>query len=42
VFAGCYCGFYFVKDNAVQIMRILYGSMDISAVLDETDFDEID
>jgi len=42
VFAGSYCGLYFVKDNDVQVMRVLYGGMDISAVLDETDFDEID
>jgi len=38
VFAGSYCGLYFVKENKVQVIRILYGGMDINAALDETEF----
>ena len=25
IFAGSYCGFYFVKESTVKVIRILYG-----------------
>jgi toxin ParE1/3/4 len=40
VFAGSYCGFYFVTENIVKVFRILYGSMDLDATLSETEFDD--
>jgi len=42
IFAGSYCGFYFVTDNVVKVFRILYGSMDLDAALSETEFDDFD
>ena len=42
IFAGSYCGFYFVRDSIVMVIRILYGGMDISAALNETEFDGFD
>jgi len=33
VFAGSYCGFYLITENRVQVARIMYGSMDLSAAL---------
>ena len=40
VFAGSYCVFYLVTENRVQVARIMYGSMDLSAALNETAFDD--
>jgi len=40
IFAGSYCGFYFVTENTVKVFRIMYGGMDLSTVLSETDFDD--
>ena len=37
IFAGSYCGFYFIKENTVKVIRILYGGMDLSAALCETE-----
>jgi len=42
VFAGSYCGLYFINEDIVQVIRILYGGMDINAALSETEFSEID
>jgi len=42
VFAGSYCVFYLVTENRVQVTRIMYGSMDLSAALSETAFDDFD
>jgi len=42
VFAGKYCGFYFVRENQVLVFRIMYGGMDIDAALSETEFDDFD
>ena len=40
VFAGSYCVFYLVTENSVQVTRIMYGGMDLSAELNETAFDD--
>jgi len=40
IFAGSYCAFYFVIENTVKVFRILYGSMDLDAALNETAFDD--
>jgi len=40
VFAGSYCGFYYVAGNIVKVFRILYGGMDLAAALSETVFDD--
>jgi len=32
---GNYCGFYFVTEKTVKVIRIMYGGRDISAVLNE-------
>jgi len=42
VFAGSYCGFYFVTENIVKVFRIMYGGMDLSAALNDTEFDGFD
>ena len=42
VFAGSYCGFYYVTENIVKVFRILYGGMDLVAALSETEFDDFD
>jgi toxin ParE1/3/4 len=42
VFAGSYCGFYLVAENRVQVVRIMYGGMDLNTVLSETEFDDFD
>jgi toxin ParE1/3/4 len=42
IFAGSYCGFYFVKDNIVKIIRILYGGMDLNTSLNETAYEDFD
>ena len=39
VFAGSYCGFYFVTENIVKVFRIMYGGRDLSTALNETEFD---
>lgn len=36
VFAGSYCAFYFVMENIVKVLRIMYGGMDLSAALTKT------
>ena len=36
IFAGSYCGFYFVTENIVKIIRILYSGMDLHSALGET------
>ncbi|MCL2363404.1 MAG: type II toxin-antitoxin system RelE/ParE family toxin [Defluviitaleaceae bacterium] len=38
VFAGSYCVFYLVTEDRVQVTRIMYGSMNLSAALSETAF----
>ena len=40
VFAESYCAFYLITENRVQVARIMYGSMDLSAALSETKFDD--
>ena len=40
--AGSYYGFYFVQENIVKVIRILYGGMDLSAALCETMFNDFD
>jgi len=40
VFAGSYCAFYFVTENIVMIFRIMYGGMDLSAALNETQLED--
>jgi len=40
VFAGSYCAFYFVTENIVKVFRIMYGGMDLNAVLNETQFED--
>ena len=42
VFAGSYCGFYFVMENIVKVFRIMYGGMDLGAALSETEFADFD
>ena len=42
VFAGSYCGFYFVTENIVKVFRIMYGGMDLISALSETEFDDFD
>jgi len=42
IFAGSYCGFYFVRENVVKVIRILYGGMDLNNALSETEFDDFD
>ncbi len=34
---GNYSGFYLVTDNAVQVIRIVYGGRDISIILENSD-----
>ena len=41
VFAGSYCVFYLVTESSVQVARIMYGSMDLPAALNETAFNEL-
>jgi len=42
VFAGSYCCFYLITEAKVQVTRIMYGSMDLSAALSETGLDDFD
>ena len=34
---GNHCGFYLVRENTVQVIRIVYGGRDISNILKESD-----
>jgi len=42
IFAGKYCGFYYVKEEIVTVIRIMYGGMDLSTALSEAEIDDFD